>query len=232
MANKGGKSIIRPNKTIMTDAKSIEQINNEANSVTQNDHDLAIEALDPVLSLPVAVNRLKSLGEVVKGTADQAMCKELTERLGVLAVKSFAVEARVSPWKKNGVRIEGTVKGEVEQACVVTLAPVQESLDEQFEITLLPEGSPYARRSNDSATGGEMIVDPEGEDPPEEFSGDEIDVGQYAEEFFALGLNDYPRAPEAEFSGHIEDEAKDNPQENPFAALAGLKEQMGKESDK
>lgn len=38
-----------------------------------------------------------------------------------------------------------------------------------------------------------MILDAEGEDGPEPFSGDAIDVGQLAEEFFALGIDPYPR---------------------------------------
>ena len=185
-----------------------------------------VPKLDPVLSLPVAVARLKSLGEVVKGEADEDMLKELASRLDILAVKNFAIDARVSPWKKNGVRIEGRVWGQVEQSCVVTLKPVEEDVLESFSVTLVPEGSPYARRTDDKETGGEMIVDPEGEDPPEEFTGDEIDVGQFAEEFFALGLNAYPRASDAVFSGHIEDDGKDDEKENPFAALAGLKEKM------
>ena len=185
---------------------------------------------DPVVSLPVNVVRLKSLGEVVKGEADAGMRDELCERLNILAVKSFAIEARVTPWKKNGVRVAGKVTGRVEQACVVTLKPVAEKIDEDFTLTLLPEGSPYARRTDDKETGGELIVDPEGEDPPEEFVGDEIDVGLYAEEFFALALDDYPRADGARFEGHMEDEKGEDPSENPFAALAGLKDKMEKDT--
>lgn len=194
--------------------------------MTQSSDLPEIITFDPVLSLPVNVARLKTLGEVVKGEADDAMLAELSERLDVLAVKSFATEMRVSPWKKSGVYIEGRVWGKVEQACVVTLAPVAETVDETFSLTLVPVGSPYARRSDDNNAGGEMVIDPEGEDPPELFEGDEVDAGQFAEEFFALGLNAYPRAENAEFSGHIEDRAQDNPEENPFAALAGLKDKL------
>ena len=101
-----------------------------------------------------------------------------------------------------------------------------------FSITLVPAGSPFARRSDDQVTGGEIMVDPEGEDPPEEFEGEEIDVGHYAEEFFALALDDYPRAPEASFSGHTEDQGGPQSSDNPFAALAGLREEMSKGEDK
>ena len=183
----------------------------------------------PVISLPVNVARLKSLGEMVKGTADREACEELQNRLGILAVKAFSIEAKVTPWKKRGVRIDGFVKGEVEQACVVTLEPVPEVIDEPFTLTLVPSGSDFAKRSNDDSTKSEMVIDPEGEDPPEEFDGEEIDVGSYAEEFFALSLNDYPRAKGAEFTGHIEDKAAFDGSENPFAALAVLKEPQPKD---
>ena len=140
----------------------------------------------PVISLPINVARLKSLGEMVKGSADEEALKVLCERLDVLAVNAFSIEAKVSPWKKRGVQIDGYVRGEVAQSCVVTLAPVVEQIDEPFRITLVPKGSEFAKRAIENATMSEMVIDPEGEDPPEEFEGEEIDVGQYAEEFFAL----------------------------------------------
>lgn len=179
-----------------------------------------------VLPLPVTVTRLKSLGEMVKGEADAAMCEELTHRLDIRKVHSFAIECRVLPWKKTGARLEGRVWGEVEQTCVVSLKPVSETVDETFELTLVPEGSPFARRSNDQESGGELIIDAEGEDPPEEFSGDEIDVGLYAEEFFALALTDYPKADDVNFTDHVEDDGSNDTTENPFAALAGLKDKL------
>ena len=197
--------------------------------MTLNPSEPTLEKRDPILSLPVIVARIKSLGEHVKAEADAEQCAALNERLDILAVNAYAIEARVTPFKKTGARIEGRVLGSVEQACVVTLKPVKETIDESFSLTLVPKGSPFARKSNDDPAGGEMIIDPEGEDPPEEFEGEEIDVGAYAEEFFALALNDYPRAPDADFEGHIEDQGGPDSDENPFAALVGLKEQMTKE---
>ncbi|MCV6547429.1 MAG: DUF177 domain-containing protein [Cohaesibacter sp.] len=179
-----------------------------------------------ILSLPVTVTRLKSLGEMVKGEADAPMCEELTRRLDIRHVHSYAVECRVFAWKKNGARLEGRVKGEVEQTCVVSLKPVFETIDEAFELTLVPKGSPFARRANDQENGGELVIDAEGEDPPEEFEGDEIDVGLYAEEFFALALNDYPKADGIDFDDHVEDDGSEDQGENPFAALAGLKDKL------
>ncbi|WP_373235904.1 YceD family protein [Cohaesibacter celericrescens] len=186
----------------------------------------------PVMSLPVGVARLKSLGEIVKGEADEGMREELRQRLNILKVSAFSVEARVLPWKKSGVRIEGQIRGTVEQSCVVTLVPIIEHIDEAFTVTLLPVGHPYARKTDDNVAGGEMIINPDAEDPPEEFEGEEIDVGYYAEEFFALALDDYPRAKDAHFTGHIEDQGGPDSADNPFSALAGLKQQLTKDQEK
>jgi hypothetical protein len=40
--------------------------------------------------------------------------------------------------------------------------------------------------------GGEIVLDAEGDDSPETFEGDSIDVGALAEEF-SLGIDPYPR---------------------------------------
>ncbi len=41
--------------------------------------------------------------------------------------------------------------------------------------------------------GGEIVIDVEGEDSPEVFEGDSIDVGALAEQFFGLDIDPYPR---------------------------------------
>ena len=200
--------------------------------MTQKEETNDIIQRPPVMSLPVGVGRIKSLGEIVKGTADETMREELRQRLNILSVEAFSVEARVLPWKKNGVRIEGHIKADVQQACVVTLKPLPELVDEPFVITLLPKGHPFMRKSDDSVTVGEMVIDPEGEDPPEEFEGEQVDVGYYAEEFLALSLDDYPRAADVEFSGHVEDKGGPDSADNPFSALAGLKQKLSKDQEK
>ena len=87
----------------------------------------------------------------------------------------------------------GRVRASLVQDCVVTLDPVRSEVDEEISALFLPEGSRLAtpRQSPE----GEILLDAEGEDGPELFSGDTIDVGQLAEEFFALGIDPYPRKP-------------------------------------
>jgi uncharacterized metal-binding protein YceD (DUF177 family) len=115
----------------------------------------------------------------------------------------------------------GTVHAEVTQACVVTLDPVPEVIDEEIEEIFVPEGSALARMPANDA--GEIVVDADGPDLPELFTGDEIDVGALVAEMAAMALDPYPRKPDVEFGGHIEGDATDNKKPSPFAVLKNLK---------
>ena len=176
----------------------------------------------PPFSYPVKVGNISANAVTVKVSADDRERKELAEVWQVVEVKSLAAEVYLSRWKKDGVRVKGRVQAEIVQACVVTLEPVESRIDEEFEQIFVPEGSKLARVvANDAA---EMVLDPDGPDLPEEFSGDSIDIGEAITEFAALAIDPYPRKQGAEFSDHIEstaDSRSDRP--NPFAALKDWK---------
>ena len=55
-----------------------------------------------------------------------------------------------------------------------------------------PEDSKLGRLGFHAA--GEVHLDAEGPDSPETFSGETIDVGALAEEFFGLAIDPYPRS--------------------------------------
>ena len=77
------------------------------------------------------------------------------------------------------------------QSCVVTLEPVPAHIDEEIAATFLPEESKLGREG--FGQGGEILIDVDGPDSPETFSGDRIDVGALAEEYFGLAIDPYPR---------------------------------------
>lgn len=71
--------------------------------------------------------------------------------------------------------------------------------------------------------GGDLIIDAEGPDLPEPFEPPMLDIGAVAEEFFALALDPYPRAPGvAPPSEKAVEPAEER--ENPFAALKALRQ--------
>jgi hypothetical protein len=178
-------------------------------------------AKSPV-SFDVSALRLPRKGMPVAIDADERQRSALAEAHALLSVDSFRAELLVTPWKGDGVRVSGRVAGAIVQSCVVTLDPVPATVDEAVEALFIPESSPLARRMSDPSD--EILVDPDGPDAPELFSGDTIDVGALAEEFFALGIDPYPRSGGA-VGGVVHADGDDDPSPpSPFAALGKLKQ--------
>lgn len=147
------------------------------------------------VSFSVTVARLPQKGLPVVFEADARQRGLLAEQHGLLEVRAFRVDALVSKWKRNGVHVEGKVEADIGQQCVVTLEPLDARISEAFSQIYLPDDSKLGRLG--FGEGGEVHLDAEGPDSPETFSGDFIDVGALAEEFFGLAIDPYPRKPGA-----------------------------------
>jgi len=177
--------------------------------------------MEKPFSYAVKVGHISANAVRVRIEASESELKGLATLWNVLNVRFLKAELQISRWKKDGVRIKGTVEGEVEQACVVTLEPVLCTINEQLEQIFVPEGSKLARLALDGQ--GEMVVDPEGPDLPEPFVGDTIDAGALVTEFAAMALDPYPRKQGVEFSGHSEDIGAEIIRPSPFAAVKDWK---------
>lgn len=169
------------------------------------------------VSFPVHVARLPKNGMTVAIEADAAQRAALAEAHGLLAVERFVAELDVVAWKRGGVRITGRVTADVVQECIVTLEPVAARVEEQVSATFVPEGSRLAIPTYSAE--GEILLDAEGDDAPEVFSGDTVDAGQLAEEFFSLGIDPYPRKPGATLGGAGEGEERRGPLHDKLAEL-------------
>lgn len=165
------------------------------------------------LSFAVDVRRLPARGFPVPIDADAEARAALADAHGLQSVDEFRADLLVERWGRDGVKVTGALHARIVQSCVVTLEPVPAELKSAVEAVFVPEGSRLA-----VPTHGEILVDPEGPDAPETFSGDSIDVGALAEEFFELAIDPYPRAPGAALADTGEGEKTSNP----FAALANL----------
>ena len=149
-----------------------------------------VEIKSPV-SFPVNVARLPQKGMVVVVEANETQRAALAEEHDLLSVERYRAELLVTKWKRNGIKVRGRVEARITQACIVTLEPVEAVIDEEVEGVFLPEDSKLARHGFNAA--GEMLLDAEGPDSPETFTGDTIDAGALAEEFFGLAIDPYPR---------------------------------------
>ena len=138
------------------------------------------------VSFRANVARLPQKGMPVVIEADAEQRAALAAWHGLVSVERFRADLLVTPWKRHGVKVTGTVEADITQACVVTLEPITEHNQRSRSKGLfLPEDSKLGRLGFQG--GGEILLDAEGPDSPETFSGDTIDVGALAEEFFGTG---------------------------------------------
>ena len=157
---------------------------------------------------------------------DAAEAESLARFLGLEALGTLAFEGALAAEGAEGWRLTGRLTGEAVQACVVTLAPVPETIDAQIERRFVPPVR---------GTVAETVeIGPEDLDAPEPLTGP-IDLAAVMTEALALALAPYPRAPEAEFAGRVHagpgvapltEEAV-----HPFAGLAGLRTRLARDGE-
>lgn len=151
--------------------------------------------------------------ELMTFTASTDECAAIAARLKLLSMSSFQAEIYVFRELSGDVSIYGDLSAEVEQACVISLEPVRDSI----EASIMQR---YTDREDDEEA--------EDEDPVEPIAEDQIEVGEVLVQNLSLSLNPYPKAPGVEFEA-VGDDA-DEPT-GPFAALAQLRDKAEK-SDK
>lgn len=153
------------------------------------------------LTRPVSVADIPPQGLDVEVVVDEGQRRVLAEEFDLPGIDRVEGRFHLTTLSGDRVRVRGTVGAQVRQTCVVTLEPIESTVEESVDMTFAPEGSAPELQ--------------EGEDPPDILSRGTIDLGALTSEFFALGLDPYPRKPDANFSG--DDDRIDR--ESPFAAL-------------
>lgn len=157
-------------------------------------------------------------GDRLDIVADDEERAAVADRLGLLSLDRFEAHAVLS---RDGqtIRATGRLKASLEQACVATGTPVPDHLDEAFELRFVPE--PKGGKADDEIELGESDLDTIFHD------GSAIDLGGAVIDTLALTLDPYPRSAGADAAlkeaGVITEE-----EAGPFAALAALKEKLGK----
>jgi uncharacterized metal-binding protein YceD (DUF177 family) len=141
----------------------------------------------------------------IEATPDER--KAIAEEFKLLALDSLVAEFEIAPAMGEAFELTGRVRSSLVQSCVVSLAPVPQTLDEAMVLDLVPAGSPAAETE-----------ETDDRDPPAVYEDGSVDLGSIALEYFALGLDPYPRAPGAVLPA----EANADQPSGPFAALGKL----------
>ncbi|HXE25182.1 MAG TPA: DUF177 domain-containing protein [Roseiarcus sp.] len=159
------------------------------------------------------VDALPREGQSVTIEASPAEREALASFLGLPAIAVLTATLRLEPQGRGGARVAGSVHGECTQTCVVSLEPMPATVDEAVDVVFAPRAAAGPRSPGPRET---LTVSLEDEDEPDPVIDGKIDLGALAAEFFALGLDPYPRKPGAVF----EPGAEPGPIDSPFAALA------------
>ena len=167
--------------------------------------------------------RIRDIGDSsdLRFEASDAQCKAFAEALDILSVEALTVDLKVRVADGARVHVNGKLSARLTQACVVSLDPVPERIDEQFRLVFWPRAMMPPSRAEEE-------VSPFDEDTPEPYDGDRIEIGQLIFELVASNLNPYPRvegaALEKSVAGTMEPESKRETPESPFSALQRLKD--------
>lgn len=166
-------------------------------------------------SVPLRLDEVSEAGWRASLEADAATCKAIARAANVRAVDGLRATFEIRRRGAAGLHVEGLVIAEVEQVCVVSLEPMQTSVSETVDVSFAPPAIAEAPRGTDDPDG-QMIAD-----GPEPLVADGIDLGALAVEFLMLGIDPYPRKPDAVFTPPV----AGSEDAGPFAALAALKKQ-------
>ncbi|HLI66291.1 MAG TPA: DUF177 domain-containing protein [Caulobacteraceae bacterium] len=133
-------------------------------------------------------------GRTLTLEADPLAREAVALSLGIEAVNALTAEVTLAPWM-DGAALSGRWRAEIVQICGVSLDPFESALAGEFLVRVLPATSPNAPPPSD----GEVVIDPEAEDPPDLIDDEAIDVSAYVVEHLALELDPFPRKPGVAF---------------------------------
>jgi hypothetical protein len=180
----------------------------------------------------VEVAKLPASPKIYHIEADEQERIDLARRMAILSVEK--AEADITLQRSSGgvVPAIGSLRAVVTQACVVSLAPVEQSIVEQFEGWFGSDSSAvsFARAKNErdaKKSGMESEILEESVDPEPIVNG-MVDIGELTAQNLSLLLDPYPHAPGVKYElgvdSHEEEPEGANLRKNPFEALKDWKE--------
>jgi uncharacterized metal-binding protein YceD (DUF177 family) len=165
-------------------------------------------------SVVVAVHDVPETGRRFDLAADQHARKAIAAVVGLRSLPRLEATFDVTRRGREGLRVVGRISATVAQTCVVTLEPIESTIEEEVDVAFVPSVTSAEIAQGDGASA-KIIA----EDMPESLVDGTVDLGALATEFLLLGIDPYPRKPGATFEAPVAEDAG----AHPFAALAALK---------
>jgi uncharacterized metal-binding protein YceD (DUF177 family) len=165
-------------------------------------------------SVPVKRGDVPETGRHFDLSPDPAARDAIARLAGIVDLPRLDATFDVTLHGRGGLHVVGRVSATVSQICVVTVEPIESELDEPVDLVFAPSAA-----SSPAGQGSGEIEVP-AEDEPEVLVNETVDLGAIATEFLVLGVDPYPRKPDAVFEAPPAGDS----QARPFAALAALKD--------
>lgn len=170
-------------------------------------------------SAPVVVAQIPESGLHRDIEADETVRAALAKIADLRGIESARASFDLTPGRADSVHVRGRVTARVGQVCVVSLDPIENDVIEEIDLLFVPESQVPALAETVDDDGDDAGED--APDPPEPIVNGMIDLGRLATDALFLGLDPYPRKPDAVLELPS---IADDPEDHPFAALKALKD--------
>ncbi len=128
--------------------------------------------------------------------ADEGERKALADRLDLLSLEGLSARIGLSRNSEGLLRLKAKFKARCVQSCIVTLQPVHQEVDEEFEL--------FFKEDAGLNENGVLEVTIEDDLWPEPLDQGRIDIGEAVSQQLALALDPYPRTLGAVFEATVE----------------------------
>lgn len=137
--------------------------------------------------------------------------------LGIAGLEAMRFDYRLEPLRNGRFALTGRLSAKLTQLCVVSLDPVEETIEEEASLECWPEDQIETVATPDA----EVEIPSLDEDAPVPIAANGVDIGALAAEILASAINPYPRKQDAAFEWTPPQ--AEGAAANPFAKLAKLK---------
>jgi hypothetical protein len=174
----------------------------------------------------VDLDRMGAGGAALDIVASDSERSALAKRFGFLGLPAFSARVTVDRRPGGQVVVEGRLRGRIVQACVLTLDPVVQELDDTFRIVFKKD-----HLDDRDPESGEAVLNAQA-DAPEPLSGNLLDVGEIVAEQLSLAADPYPRRAGAKLEDVLPKPRREGrkghgeQRRHPFAGLSVLRDKQ------
>jgi hypothetical protein len=185
----------------------------------------------PEWSFPVEIEHIQVTPAVYHIIADKKACEALADRFDLIDIKMLEADITMTR-ERSGlvIHLEGSIRGDVTQECVVTLGRVENHVEDKFEAFFSDsrQAVSFVRaKAEKKAKEGEREIEMIDErDAPEPVRDGVIDIAELSAQYFSLALDPYPRSKEAPAAVEVLEDPNKFEKTQPFAALKDWKDKL------